>query len=132
LLDNDEALAIPIPVGNCTYDEVFGSTTQTVAWSVPMSTTWDGPDEMMSNTPIKARFESASIAMNPVLEAFYRDLAGVRNYTLDDLIEEIRAFRNCWSQDPKYNQEIISKTTRKIYMHIPQFIEEEEDKEDLR
>ncbi|KAH7361082.1 hypothetical protein BKA65DRAFT_494597 [Rhexocercosporidium sp. MPI-PUGE-AT-0058] len=132
LLDNDKALAIPIPVGNCTYDEVFGPTTRTVAWSIPMSTTWDGPDEMMWNTPIKARFESASIAMNPVLEAFYRDLAGVRNYTLDDLMEEIRAFRDCCSQDPKHNQERISKTTRKIYMHIPQFMEEEEDKEDLR
>ena len=111
---------------------MFGSTTGTVEWSDESRQTWDGPNEMVWNTPIKARFDSASIAMNPVLEAFYRELAGVRNYTLEDLIEEIRAFRDNWSHNPKYNQEKISSTTRKIYTHIPRFIKEEIDKEDLR
>ena len=70
--------------------------------------------------------------MNPILEAFYRDLAGVRDCGLNDLVEELRAFRDVYSRAAKYNQERIAGTTSVIFTHLLGYMKGEDDRKLLR
>ncbi len=132
MLYESEILAVPTPAGNCVYEELWGPPTSKVSWYRANCTTWDGPPSMISIAPIKARFEAASIKMNPILESFYRELVNVEEYGLNDLVWEIRMFRDDWSRNSEKNQGRISNTVREIFKYLPKLVNGEEEKRGLR